>query len=526
MPSGHFYVKKLYKNSKVDDAKLLKKLKNDKIALKRHLKVTRHNNSVLKTIVEELKTKNGQIEDQLQESKAEIEHGTNAMTSMKTTIEESELKVEKLEEEIGELKTNQTKLASELENYKSTDADLVLAQLETKKCTEELEAETRSNLQCESDKIACEKDLKNEVQEKQNLHDQNSELMKSVEKLTEKNEGSLIKVEKLEDEIGEFKSNQTKLIYDLESFKSTDADLVVSQQETKDCIEELEAEKKTNLQCQSDKEATEEKLESEVQKSQNLHDQNSELMKSVEKYTEKNEVSVMKVEQLEDHVEKLMTNQTKLVSDLENCKITDANLVISQQEIEKCNQDLEAATHNNRRCQLENDSNLKIILELKANQTKLITNLDSFKSTDADLVISQRELKECNEDLEAKTKRNFQCVSGQKICEKELENEIQKYKKLEASHSDTLKLFEESRSISSTNQKLAQVCQSNLEDLVEEKEVLQEKIRAGCPLGSEWSSCSKTCWGTKTRTVRFSNSKEQVESCNQDISCPRSGKYL
>ena len=97
-----------------------------------------------------------------------------------------------------------------------------------------------------------------------------------------------MKVEKLEDEIEELKSNQTKLISDLESFKSTDADLVISQQETKDCIEEFEAETKTNLQCQSDKEAIEEKLESEVQKNQNLYDQNSELIKSVEELTEKN----------------------------------------------------------------------------------------------------------------------------------------------------------------------------------------------------------------------------------------------
>ena len=138
-------------------------------------------------MVDELKTKNEEMEGHLQESKAEIEHGTNEMTLMKNTIEESELKVGKLEEEVKKLKSNQTKLVSDLENSKTTDADLVLSQLETKECTEELENEQTKNLQCQSDKNACEEDLENEVQKNQNLQNQHSELMKSVEELTEKN---------------------------------------------------------------------------------------------------------------------------------------------------------------------------------------------------------------------------------------------------------------------------------------------------------------------------------------------------
>ena len=55
--------------------------------------------------------------------------------------------------------------------------------------------------------------------------------------------------------------------------------------------------------------------------------------------------------------------------------------------------------------------------QLKSNQTKLKTDLN------ADLVISQQETKECNEDLEAQTGRSLQCESDKKNCEQALENE-------------------------------------------------------------------------------------------------------
>ena len=40
---------------------------------------------------------------------------------------------------------------------------------------------------------------------------------------------------------------------------------------------------------------------------------------------------------------------------------------------------------------------------------------------------------------------------------------------------------------------------------------------------SEWSECSKRCWGTKVRTNKCSD-KEQIKECNQFSTCPRSGK--
>ena len=137
----------------------------------------------------------------------------------------------------------------------------------------------------------------------------------------------------------------------------------------------------------------------------------------------------MKVEKLEDMIEKSKIRQSKLVSDLKNCKSTEFDLVESQQKTEEFNRIYR-----------------EMILELKKNQTNLSSELESCKSTDAELMISQ------------------------------LENNI-----------------------------------------------CQKKYEMVCPW-SEWSSCSKTCWGTKIRTDKCSSSDEQIKSCNQFSSCPRSGK--
>ena len=120
------------------------------------------------------------------------------------------------------------------------------------------------------------------------------------------------------------------------------------------------------------------------------------------------------------------------------------------------------------------------IEELKLNQSKLVSDLENLKSSDADLVKSQQETKECIEELEDEVNKNLQC-------------------------------------------------QNNLKNEVEEKEVLQEKLKLFCQNQfewSQWSDCSTTCrQGIKTRIDRCSSNNEQVEACNQDVSCPKSGKY-
>ena len=116
--------------------------------------------------------------------------------------------------------------------------------------------------------------------------------------------------------------------------------------------------------------------------------------------------------------------KSKLVSDLENCKSTDADLIISKQETEDCIRELEVEKKRSLQHQSEKDSNLKMFLELKSNQTKLVSDLENFKHTDADLVISQRELKECTEDLENQVEANLQCKSQKKACDRELQIKV------------------------------------------------------------------------------------------------------
>ena len=162
----------------------------------------------------------------------------------------------------------------------------------------------------------------------------------------------------------------------------------------------------------------------------------------------------------------------------------------------------------------------KIIKELEK-KTK-----ESCRSSDADLIISQQETKECIEELEDEANKNLRCESDKKNFENKLEDHAQKNKNLKARHSETMKSLEESRSLSSANEKLAQECQNNLETEVEEKGVLQEKLKLVCQksLWGEWSHCSGTCQGIRTRIDRCSNN-EQIEACDEDISCSESGKY-
>ena len=96
------------------------------------------------------------------------------------------------------------------------------------------------------------------------------------------------------------------------------------------------------------------------------------------------------------------------------------------------------------------------------------------------------------------------------------------------SNSDTYKALEESRSSSSANQNLAHECQNNLKNELEEKEKLEKNLKLFCQnrsLWSEWSDCSGTCGGKRTRIDKCSNNGDQIEACNEDISCSKSGKY-
>ena len=225
LPTGHFYVNKLGKDSRVDDAKQIAKLKSDKITLKRRLQETRHNNGVLKNMVEQLNIKKEEIEGHLQESKAIIANGNAEIEFISKSFEQSkkenhdlEMKTEELEEENAKLKESQNKLASELDSFKSTDADLVISRQETKECNEDLQGQKTKYFQCFSE---------------------NEEL----------------------------KATQTKLKSDL---KICTVDLVISQKKLKKCSEDLEAEIQKNLQCEKDKKTCVNELEAEIEEKEVL----------------------------------------------------------------------------------------------------------------------------------------------------------------------------------------------------------------------------------------------------------------
>ena len=62
---------------------------------------------------------------------------------------------------------------------------------------------------------------------------------------------------------------------------------------------------------------------------------------------------------------------------------------------------------------------------------------------------------------------------------------------------------------------------------LEEIEKLEENLQLFCQnrsIWGEWSDCSGTCGGKRTRIDRCSNNGDQIEVCNEDISCSESDK--
>ena len=158
------------------------------------------------------------------------------------------------------------------------------------------------------------------------------------------------------------------------------------------------------------------------------------------------------------------------------------------------------------------------------NSKNIIYQNEILKKQNEELKIKVQKLEEIVKEVESGSAQHIITKQELQACEEELEDEIQKTKNLQTQNSKSLKSLEKSRLSSAANQKLAQECQEQLKNEIEEKEILQEKYESVCPSWSEWSSCSQTCWGIKTRTDKFSNSDEQIKECNQFSPCPRSGK--
>ena len=89
-------------------------------------------------------------------------------------------------------------------------------------------------------------------------------------------------------------------------------------------------------------------------------------------------------------------------------------------KVEKLEKERDAVTKKNLHCQSENISNRELIQELRTSQSKLTSDLEICKSADVDRLISDKELEECNQELEAEKKKNYQCESEKKICQEEI----------------------------------------------------------------------------------------------------------
>ena len=89
-------------------------------------------------------------------------------------------------------------------------------------------------------------------------------------------------------------------------------------------------------------------------------------------------------------------------------------------KVEKLEEERDAMTKKNLHCQSENISNRELIQELKTSQSKLTSDLEICKSADVDRLISDKELEDCNQDLEAEKKKNYQCESEKMICQEEI----------------------------------------------------------------------------------------------------------
>ena len=101
----------------------------------------------------------------------------------------------------------------------------------------------------------------------------------------------------------------------------------------------------------------------------------------------------------------------------------EGNLQKSMMEIEKGANEIDSMKKTIQELRKKNKE-----LEKKAGE--LDKELESCQSSDADLIISQQETKECNEELEDEANKNRRCESDKKTCENKLQDQVQKNKNL------------------------------------------------------------------------------------------------
>ena len=215
-----------------------------------------------------------------------------------------------------------------------------------------------------------------------------------------------------------------QLVSDLENCNRTDVELMIAQQEIKRCNEDMDVVTKKSLQCHSES-ASNQKI-----------------------------------------IHELKTNQTKMTMELGS---VEADLIISKQETKKCSQDFETETEKGLRCQSENELNLKTILNLKKNQTKLIS----------DQAQSQQEFKTYREELDSMTKRTLLCESNRKAdktkCSEDIQNEALKRQNLEAENSNLIKAVEALTKKNEESEIKIEKLEEKVDELKLENEVMQQR---------------------------------------------------
>ena len=133
-------------------------------------------------------------------------------------------------------------------------------------------------------------------------------------------------------------------------------------------------------------------------------------------------------------------NNEKVIEELKNDKIKlQSHLKVTRENNGALKQTIEILEKKNKKSEIKANELEENLKELKTNQSKLVSELESCRSTDADLVISQRELNECNQDLEAEVVRNSWCEYGKTTCAHQLGYQGEINRQLQARNSELAK---------------------------------------------------------------------------------------
>ena len=136
-----------------------------------------------------------------------------------------------------------------------------------------------------------------------------------------------------------------------------------------------------------------------------------------------------KNEEIEVHLQETKAKVERGANEMTNLKKQNEELKVKTKKLEE---ERDSEMKKSLQYQSENLSNRELILELKEIKSKLTTDLENCETTDANLVILNQELEECNEELEVEIKKNLQCESVKKICQDETATKNQKILELKS----------------------------------------------------------------------------------------------